>query len=104
MGDLISEAAQMPDAAIRFARGVDRVWTPEHLVPLRTIVRERHGAQLHAVHAALDQRFKQPNANWMGVFRAAAEMAVMEQVGRQELTPEDRGLLRQLWMALLAAT
>jgi hypothetical protein len=39
----------------------------------------------------------------MGVFRAAAEMAVMEHVGRQELT-QDRGLLSQLWMALLAAT
>jgi hypothetical protein len=50
MGDLISEAAQMPDAAVRFARGVDRVWTPEHLVPLRTIVRQRHGAQLRAFH------------------------------------------------------
>jgi hypothetical protein len=42
-------------------------------VPLRTIVRQRHGAQLRAVHAALDQRFKQPNADWMGAFRAAAE-------------------------------
>jgi hypothetical protein len=40
----------------------------------------------------------------MGVFRAAAEMAVMEQVGRRQLPPDDRGLLRQLWMALLVAT
>jgi hypothetical protein len=104
MSDLISEAAQMPDAAIRFARGVDTVWTPEHLVPLRTTVRQRHGAQLRAVHAALDERFNEPNAGWMGVFRAAAEMAVMEQVGRRELKPEDRGLLRQLWTALLHAT
>lgn len=104
MTDLIAEAAQMPDAAVRFARGVGQVWTPEHLVPLRTRVREKRTAALHAVHAALDQRFKQPNAEWMGVFRAAAEMAVMEQVGHQELTPEDRALLRQLWTALLAAT
>jgi hypothetical protein len=104
MGDLISEAAQMPDAAIRFARGIGQVWTPDHLVPLRTTVRQRHGAQLGAVHAALDERFNDRNANWMGVFRAAGEMAVMEQVGRQELTPEDRGLLRQLWTALLQAT
>jgi hypothetical protein len=104
MADLISEAAQMPDAAVGFARGVGQVWTPEHLVPLRTSVRQHHRAQLHAVHAALDQRFKEPNADWMGVFRAAAEMAVMEQVGRQKLTPKDRGLLRQLWTALLTAT
>jgi hypothetical protein len=104
MADLISEAAQMPDAAVGFARGVGQVWTPEHLVPLRTSVRQHHRAQLHAVHAALDQRFKEPNADWMGVFRAAAEMAVMEQVGRQKLTPKDRGLMRQLWTALLTAT
>jgi len=37
------------------------------------------------------------------VFRAAAEMAVMEQVGHQELPLEDRNLLLQLWRALLAA-
>lgn len=66
MADVISEAAQMPDAAIRFARGVGQVWTPEHLVPLRTNVRQHHGGQLRAVHAALGQRFKQPNADWMG--------------------------------------
>ena len=103
MGDLISEAGQMPDAAIGFARGVSNVWTPDHLVPLRTTVRQRHGVQLRAVHAALDRRFEQPTANWMGVLRAAAEMAVMEQVGHQELPLEDRNLLLQLWRALLAA-
>ena len=101
---MIAEAAQMPDAAVRFARGVGQVWTPEHLVPLRARVRQQNGAALRAVHAALDQRFNDPNANWMGVFRAAAEMAVMEQVGHRELPPEDRRLLRQLWTALLNAT
>ncbi len=104
VGDLISEAGQMPDAAIRFAREVSDVWTPDHLVPLRTTVRQRHGVELQAVHEALDRRFGQPNADWMGVFRAAGEMAVMEQVGRQELPSEDRNLLLQLWRALLAAT
>lgn len=94
----------MPDAAIQFARGVDRVWTPEHLVPLRSLVRQKYGASLTAVHAALDKRFNDRDADWMGVFRAAAEMAVMEQVGRKELASSDRNLLRQLWMALLAAT
>jgi hypothetical protein len=104
MHDLLSEAAQMPYAAVRFAQGVGQVWTPNHLVPLRTNVRDNHGAQLRAVHVALDERFNQPNADWIGVFRAAAEMAVMEQVGPQELNHEDRDLLRQLWTALLAAT
>ena len=103
VGDLIAEAAQMPDAAIRFARGVGSVWTPEHLVPLRTRVRQQHATQLRGLHAALDKRFSQPNADWMGVFRAAAEMALMEQIARKELKPEDRLLLRQLWLALLEA-
>jgi len=94
----------MPDAAIRFARGVSQVWTPEHLVPLRTTVRKRHSDQRGSVHAALDERFNDRNADWMGDFRAAAEMAVMEQVGHRELEPEDRALLRQLWTALLSAT
>jgi hypothetical protein len=30
----------MPNASIRFARGVSEVWTPEHLIPLRDAVRE----------------------------------------------------------------
>jgi hypothetical protein len=104
MTDLISESLQMPDGSVRFARGVSFVTTPDHLVPLRSTVRQHHGTQLRAVHAALDQRFNQPNADWMGVFRAAAEMAVMEHVGHRELPPEDRMLLLQLWRALLAAT
>jgi hypothetical protein len=104
VGDLTAEAAQMPDASVRFAQGVSNVWTPEHLVALRDIVRRQHAPELRSVHAALDRRFEQPNANWMGVFRAAAEMAVMEQVGHQELPAEDCNLLLQLWRALLAAT
>ncbi|AHC27880.1 MULTISPECIES: hypothetical protein [Mycobacteriaceae] len=104
VGDLIAEAAQMPDASVRFAQGVSNVWTPEHLVALRDIVRREHTQQLRLVHAALDRRFEQPNVNWMGVFRAAAEMAVMERVGHEELPVEDRNLLLQLWRALLAAT
>ncbi len=103
MENLTAEAAQMPDAAIRFAQGVGSVRTPEHLVPLRETVRVNHKAQLVALHGALDRRFNQPNAQWMGVFRAAAEMALMEHIGRQELPPGDRQLLRQLWNALLNA-
>jgi hypothetical protein len=80
-----------------------RVWTPEHLVPLRDRVRTNNKAQLEALNDALDRRFHQPDAEWMGVFRVAGEMAVMELVGRQELPPSDRQLLRQLWEALLVA-
>jgi hypothetical protein len=83
---------------------VSNVWTPEHLVAFRGIVRRDYAQQSRLVHAALDRRFEQPNANWMGVFRAAAEMAVMEQVGHQELPAEDCDRLLQLWRALLATT
>lgn len=67
MTNLMSEAAQMLDA-VRLARGVGQVWTPEHLVPLRTNVRQHHAAQLRAVHGALDQGFKEPNADWWAYF------------------------------------
>jgi hypothetical protein len=93
----------MPDAAIRLARGVSEVRTPEHLIPLRTQVRERHGARLQAVHAALYERFDRTGDDYLNVFRAAAEMAVMEQVGAGSLSSADRRTLRQLWEDLLTA-
>jgi hypothetical protein len=104
MTDLIAEAWRMPDASVRFARGTSSVWTPAHLVPLRTLVRRKHHAELAAVHAALYERFNQTSEDYLNVFRAAAEMAVMEQVGRGTLSVADRQLLRQLWEALLAAS
>lgn len=93
----------MPDAAIRVAQGVSQVWTPEHLVPLRDLVRDRHHADLSAIFAALDERLHPTGANYYNVFRAAAEMALMEQVGRDTLPMHDRQALRQLWDALLTA-
>jgi hypothetical protein len=54
-----------------------------------------------ALTTALDKRFNRPDADWMGVFRAAAEMALMAQVGT-DLRPVDRTRLRELWDALLA--
>ncbi|GFG65522.1 hypothetical protein MKUB_30120 [Mycobacterium kubicae] len=104
MANLIIEAGQMPDAAIRFAQGIGQVWTPEHLVPLRTRVRQQHAGQLRSVFRALDQRFGEPNGQWMGVFRAAAEMAVMVEVVGDVLPAGDRQLLRNLWATLLRAT
>lgn len=96
LDDLIGEVARMPDAAIYFAMGTDTVWTPEHLVPLRETVRTKRKAELEQLFEALNERFNQPDAVWMGVFQAGAEMAMMEHVARKELEPRDRRLLRQL--------
>lgn len=101
---VIDEANRMPDAAIQFARGVSEVRTPEHLIPLRTEVRTRHSAELHAVHQALYERFNRTSDDYLNVFRAAAEMAVMERVGADHLTPHDRQVLRDLWTVLLSQT
>ena len=102
--DLIAEAAQMPDAAIEFVRrNVGYVRTPDHLIPLRDVVREHHRSKLNAVFGALHQRFNQPNAPWFPAFQAAAEMAVMAEVGGAGLPPGDRQTLRKLWENLLRA-
>jgi hypothetical protein len=102
--DLIAEAERMPDAAVRFARGLAQVWTPEHLIPLRTRVREKHTAELHSLFAAIDERFGTSGAttDYVNAFYAAGEMAVMERVGRDELSDTDRQALRNLWETLLA--
>jgi len=102
--DLIAEARQMPDAAIEFIRRyVGQVRTPTHLIPLRDDVRKDHTGQLFAVFDALNERFRQPNAPWFGAFQAAAEMAVMAEVGGAGLPPADRRVLRDLWENLLGA-
>jgi hypothetical protein len=100
--ELLREAKRMPDAAIDFARGVSTVRTPEHLVPLRERVRSEHLRLLRSVHAALYERFR-TTGDYINVFYAAAEMAVMEQIGRNELPVDDRRTLRRLWEDLLAA-
>lgn len=104
MADLLDEARRMPDASIAFARGVDNVWTPKHLVPLRDCVRKEHRADLLAVHKAINDRFGTTGAttDYVNVFYAASEMSVMAEVGR-DLSSEDRQLLRQLWETLLGA-
>jgi hypothetical protein len=103
MINLINEARRMPDAAVSFARSVSEVRTPEHLVPLRTLVRTKYAAELASVHVALYERFDRTSEDYLNVFRAAAEMAVMERVGRDTLPRSDSQVLRQLWEALLAA-
>ena len=101
--DVIAEAHRMPDAAVTFVRrNVGQVWTPKHLVPLRDEVRKNHGAKLSAVFEALGSRFNR-NAEWFGAFQAAAEMAVMVEVGGPGLPAKDRRVLRDLWENLLNA-
>jgi hypothetical protein len=101
--DLIAECAQMPDAAIRFARGVGWVNTPEDFMPLRDRVRENNQGQMAMVTDALKTRFPDLEVLWLGLFQAAGEMALMAEVGRDELTGSDRRQLRDLWENLLAA-
>lgn len=105
MHNLLTEAARMPAGSVGFARGVGEVRTPDHLVPLRDRVRTQHGGDLRRVHAAIEQRFGTTGAtdDYINVFYAASEMAVMVEVGREELPADDRQLLRQLWDRLLAA-
>jgi hypothetical protein len=95
----------MPDEAIRFARGVSHVWTPEHLVPLREEVRANHRGQFVQLQAGINDRFGTTGASddYVNVFYAAGEMALMEQVGRAKLPPDDRHTLRRLWKHLLDA-
>lgn len=105
VNELLDEARQMPNASVRFARGIDQVWTPEHLIPLRTRVRSEHSAELLAVHAEINKRFGTTGASddYVNVFYAASEMALMERVAREELPTEDRVALRRLWGDLLSA-
>ncbi len=96
----------MPDASVRLAREVSEVRTPEHLIPRRTRVRTDYRAALSEVHAAIDRRFGTTGASqdFVNAFYAASEMALMERVGRENLSPEDRRALRHLWEDLLSAT
>ena len=99
MQHLLTEAQELPIAALAFARGVSEVRTPEHLVHLREVVRRQHRSELNALFAAINERFGATEAV-IGVFYAAGEMAVMAEVGRSDLDPQDRRLLRQLWEVL----
>src|SRR4051812_23141446 len=105
MHDLLDEARRMPDAAIRFPRDVSEVRTPAHLVRLRERVRQQHVAQLVELHRAIDERFGTTGArdDFVNVFYAASEMALMANVAGDELPASDRSLLRQLWTDLLNA-
>jgi hypothetical protein len=98
---VLDEAANMPAAAALYADEVGLVRTPEEYVPLRDSVRVNHRGEFAAITAALDQRFNYADGPWMGAMRAAAEMALMAEVGT-DLKPVDRQRLRELWDTLLA--
>jgi hypothetical protein len=106
MSDLVEEARNMPKASIRFARDTLYVKPPEHLLPLLDHVREKHGGELSELQEAINERFGTTGArdDYVNVFYAAGELALMERVGRDELTASDRTALRELWETLLAAS
>jgi len=104
---LLDEAQRMPDASIRLARDASYVVeTPRHLLDLRTRIRIEHRGQLLALHWQINRRFRTTAAqnNYVNVFYAASEMALMEAIGRNELSQDDCMTLRRLWNALLSAT
>jgi hypothetical protein len=103
MPDLLDDVRRMPDAAVRAAREIGDVPTPEHLRSLRIRVRAQHATELAAVHAALDQRFARTAEDCLDVFRTAAELAMTAQVAGKDLVVNDRWQLRRCWEALLAA-
>ncbi len=84
----------MPDAALQFAQGVGWVKTPEEFLPLRDRVRENHQGEMALLTDALKKRFRALDALRLGLFQAAGEMALMAEIGREELTGSDRGRLR----------
>lgn len=95
----------MPNGSIAFARGISQVWTPEEFIPLRTHVREKHHASFRELQNAINDRFGTDGGrdDFVNVFYAAAEMALMEDVGRKQLRQDDRRMLRRLWEHLLHA-
>ncbi len=95
----------MPEGSVPFARGIYQVRTPAHLVPLREHVRSEHHGALAQLRAAIEERFGTNGArdDYVNVFYAAGEMALMELVGRRRLPPQDRRTLRHLWESLLSA-
>ncbi len=70
---------------------------------LRDQVRENNRGQMAMLTDALKKRFPDLDVLWLGLFQAAGEMALMAEVGRDELTGSDRRRLRDLWEHLLAA-
>lgn len=106
MNELLDEAQRLPAASVKFARGVSYVKPPDHLRPLRDRVHADHRGALLAVHEAINRRFGTTGAqdDYVNVFYAASEMAVMERAFRDELTAEDRHRLRELWDVLLSAS
>jgi hypothetical protein len=95
VSQLLAEIRDMPAAALTFARGVSKVRTPEHLVPVRDVVRADYAGELGLLFGALQERFPDVGS-FFGVFQAAVEMALMEHLARDELPVAERRLLRQL--------
>lgn len=95
----------MPQAAVSFAKQVSWVKVPDHLLPLRAQVLSKHRGQLRRLHSELERRFGTTGAtdDYVNVFYAASEQALMEYIGGSSLSSGDRHALRRLWNDLLAA-
>ena len=101
MPTLLEELLQMPDAAVSFASGTSWAAPPKEFDALREKVETEHTVQVEALFEALDTRFPHVAPGTMNIFRGAAFMALMAQVG-SDLQPGDRARLRDLWDTLLS--
>lgn len=103
--DLVTEAQRMSEASARYARGLGWVRVPEHLTALREHVLKSHRSDFARIQGAINDRFGTTGSsdNYINAFYAAAEMALMERVARDELSTDDRRTLRSLWERLLTA-
>jgi len=95
----------MSEASARYARGLGWVRVPEHLTALREHVLKSHRSDFARIQGAINDRFGTTGSsdNYINAFYAAAEMALMERVARDELSTDDRRTLRSLWERLLTA-
>lgn len=104
MQELLTEAEQLPAAAVGRARSIAWIGPPEHLKELVMRVRREHGQALAQLHNAIRRRFVGSSVGGeLEAFLAASELALIERVWRRELAGADRQALRAPWEHLRSA-
>ncbi len=104
MQELLTEAEQLPAAAVGRACSIAWIGPPEHLQDLVTRVRREQGQALAQLHSAIRRRFAGSSVGGeLGAFLAASELALIERVWRRELEGADRRALRAPWEHLRGA-
>lgn len=103
MHELLTEAEQLPAAAVERARSIAWIGPPEHLKELVTRVRREHGDALRQLHEAIRRRLGAQVGSAFGAFQAASELALIERVWRRALSGADRQALRAPWEHLRSA-